>query len=81
MLAFDAHVLLHEHRIGAVRHRRAGENADRLARFERDVRALAGGQAAGDLELGIGVGGQIGMAHGVAVDRRIIERRQDRPAP
>ena len=32
-VAVDAAILLHEHRIGAVRHRRAGENADRLARL------------------------------------------------
>ena len=31
----SAHVLLHEHGVGAVRHRRAGEDADRLARADR----------------------------------------------
>ena len=35
------HVLLHEHGVGARRHRRAGENADRLARPERRAAAAA----------------------------------------
>ena len=75
-VAFGRHVLLHEHGIGAGRHRRAGENADRLARLERAVGTRAGGDAAGDRQPGFAVGIQIGVAHGIAIDRGIIERRQ-----
>ena len=41
-----------------------------------DFGARAGGQPPGDHELGVAIGREIGVAHGVAVDRRIIERRQ-----
>ena len=37
-IALDAGVLLHKHGIGAGRHRRAGENADRFAGAEREGR-------------------------------------------
>ena len=72
-LAFGAHVLLHEHGIGARRHRRAGENPDGLAGLERRLGARAGGDAAGDREGGFAGGVEIGMAHDIAVDRGIID--------
>ena len=38
--AFDRHILLHENGVGALRHRRAGENANGLARISAtDLRA------------------------------------------
>ncbi len=40
------------------------------------VAARPGGDAIDDLEPGVARGGKIGMAHGIAVDRRIVERRQ-----
>ena len=76
VVALDAHVFLHEHGVGALGHGRAGENADRLPRLERDIGARAGGQPPGNGEPGVGVWREIGMAHGIAVDRRIIEGRQ-----
>ena len=43
-VAVGGDIFLHEHGVGAGRHRRAGENADRLLRSERDIGARAGGQ-------------------------------------
>ena len=54
-IALRRHVFLHEHRIGALGHRRAGENADGFAGFQRLLRARAGGQAAGDDERRVAV--------------------------
>ena len=75
-IALRGHVLLHEHRIGALGHRRAGENADGFAGFQRLLRACAGGQAASDDERRVAVAFEISMAHGVTIDRGIVERRQ-----
>ncbi len=36
-VAFDRHILLHENGVGALRHRRAGENANGLTRLERQT--------------------------------------------
>ena len=69
MIAVHRHVFLHEHGIGARRHGRAGENPDGLAWLERDIRPRAGGQPAGDGKLAVAIGAQIGVAHGIAVDR------------
>ena len=68
-------VLLHEHGIGPGRHRRAGEYADRRAGAERR-RLPAGGDAVGDRKPRLAVRVEVGVAHRVAVDRRIVERRQ-----
>ena len=54
-IAFDRHVLLHEHGVGAGRHRRAGEDADGLAGLDRQRRVGAGGQPAGDDEPRVGI--------------------------
>ena len=51
LIAVGLHVLLHEDGVGARRHRRAGEDADGLVRFDRTRRGLAGGEAAHDREL------------------------------
>ena len=47
LAVFDADVFLHEHGVGAVGHRRAREDAHRLARLERRRRGRAGLDAAG----------------------------------
>ncbi len=75
-IAIHRHVFLHEDRVGALGHRRAGENPDGFAGFQRHVGARAGGQPAADRKPGIGIGFEIGVAHRVSVHRRIIERRQ-----
>jgi len=46
--AVDAAVFLHEDRVGAVRHRCAGEDADSLAGFDGVTRRVAGGDAVDD---------------------------------
>ena len=43
---------------------------------ERTGRGASGGDAVDDREPRVARGGEIGMAHGIAVDRRIVERRQ-----
>ena len=58
-------VLLDQDRVGAVRHRRAGEDAHRLAGAERAGEALAGARHADDLKRR--AGRRLGGAHGVAV--------------
>lgn len=50
LAVFEADVLLHEHGIGAVRHRRAGKDAHRLPWFDRGRRGAAGLNAPGDRE-------------------------------
>ncbi len=74
-IAFDAAIFLHEHGIGAGRHRRAGENADRFAGLDRMARGVAGGDPIDDGEPLLAVGIEIAAAHRITVDRGIIERR------
>ena len=73
-VAVPARVLLNDDRIGAVRHRCAGENADRLAGADRALEAGAGGHAA-DLTQGDGRVHDIGGARGVTVHGRDGEGR------
>ena len=70
------HVLLHEDGIGALRHRRAGEDAGGLAGPEAALRRTPRGDALDDGEPRVALHVEIGVPHRVAVDRRIIERRQ-----
>ncbi len=42
-ISVESRVFLYQHRIGAVRHRRAGEDADRLAAVQRVGKAVARG--------------------------------------
>ena len=35
VVLIDAHILLHEHRVGSVGHRRAGEDPDGMTRLDR----------------------------------------------
>ena len=76
VIALGAHVLLHEHRVGAGRHRRAGEDADRLAGADRTRRGAAGGQPSADRKPGFGLGREIAVPHRIAIDGGIVERRQ-----
>ena len=78
LIAVDRHVLLHEHGVGARRHRRAGEDADRLRPASSACAAArAGGEPSGDRSSRVSPSRvEIGVAHRVAVDRGIVERRQ-----
>ncbi len=58
------------------RHRRAGEDADRLAGGERARGGTARGHPLDHGQPRLARGSEIGVAHRVAVDRRIVERRQ-----
>ncbi len=69
-------ILLHEHGVGARRHRRAGEDADRLARRETALRGAPRGHAIDDRKPRLARLRKIGVAHRVTVDRRIVERRK-----
>src|SRR5262249_8446870 len=53
-----------------------GEDADRLAGCERMGCHVAGGHALADFEARLLRGIEIGVAHRIAVDRGIVERRQ-----
>ena len=64
--------------IGAGGHGGAGHNADGAAGGNGGVRHLAGGDGGGDGQRGrrrVG-GGNVGAAHGIAVHRRVGQRRQ-----
>ena len=74
--AVDAAILLHEHRIGARRHRRAGEDADRFAVMQRAARGMPGGDPIHDRKPGLLLAAEIVGAHRVAIDRRVVEWRQ-----
>ena len=71
----DDAILLHHHRVGAVRHRRAGEDPDRLAANGRAVERVAGGGAPADGQYRVLVGQQIGMRYRVAINRAVGVRR------
>ena len=75
LVAGERAVLLHHHRVGAVRHRRAGEDADRLATFDRAAERVTGGGAARHWQHRVAVRQQIGMGDRVAVDRAVGMRR------
>ena len=63
--------LLDQHRVGARRHRRAGEDADRLARTDRTAEPAPGGTLADERQRPR----EVGVAHGVAVHRRDVGGR------
>ena len=65
-VAVAARILLDDDRVGAVRHRRAGEDADRLAR-RHDAREAAPGEARADDAQRRGRARHVRRAHGVAV--------------
>ena len=72
----EPHVLLHEHGVGALGHRRAGENPHRMARLDRLARRRAGLNAPGHGKRRFRPRRQIAAAHGIAVDGGIGEGRQ-----
>ena len=74
-VAFAGAVLLHQHRVGAGRHRRAGEDADRLSARRRPVRALPGRDPPAHGQPGIAVPVEVVEIDRVAVDRRVVVRR------
>jgi hypothetical protein len=69
-------ILLHHHRVRTLGHRRAGEDADRLARADRTAERLTGGHTGTDGEDRVPIGREIGVAHGVAVHGAVGEGRQ-----
>ena len=69
--------LHHHHRVGAVGHRRAGEDAHRLARGQGAVGGVTGGHLGHDRQLdrgALGGAGGVGRLHRVPVHRRVRER-------
>jgi len=72
---FGANDFLDHHRIGALRHHRAGHDAHALARTDTALEHPAGKRAADLLEDDLGVRLQVGAAHRVAIHRRIVVRR------
>ena len=74
----DAAVLLHEDGVRPSRHGRAGEDADRLARRRRPIERMSRRHAPGDSQPRLVVGVEVVVKHRVAVDGRVVVRR-DRP--
>src|ERR1700712_367114 len=72
----EAYILLHEHGVGALRHRRAGEYPRGVAGPDRFTRRRAGLDASGHDKGGLRLGRKIAATDGIAVDRGIGERRQ-----
>ena len=72
----DAAVLLHHHRVGAVGHDRAGEDAQRMAAGQRAGRRGAGGGAAVQGQRGRRVRREVVEMQGDAVHRGIVGGRQ-----
>ncbi len=75
VVAIDATILLHEDSIGAFRHRRAGEDANGLARFYSAAGCMARGDAIDDGQARVCIRRQTVGANGVTIDGRIIEWR------
>ena len=75
LAAVLAAVLLHQHRVRPLGHRRAGEHAQRLAAPRRAAEGMAGGDAPGDRQAGFAPGVEVVEEHGVTVDRRVVVRR------
>ena len=75
-------ILLHQYGVGALGHRRAGKNTDRLAAVKGPVERVAGRRAAANRQIGFKIGRQIGMSDRIAVYRTVgvgrqIHRRDD----
>jgi hypothetical protein len=75
-VAVDTDILLHEHGVGALRHRRAGEDAHRLSRFDRLMRGAAGLNAPADGKCLLFVLRQVAARNRIAIDGGVGERRQ-----
>ena len=76
LVAFDADVFLHEHGIGALGHRRAGEDAHRLPRLERLRRGAARLNAADHRKCLFFLLRQVAARNRITVDGGIGEGRQ-----
>ena len=70
------HILLHEDGVGVGGQGRAGEDANRRAPRFKPCRRAAGGDPAAQGQLGRTLRIEVGVAHRVAIDRRVVERRQ-----
>ena len=67
-------ILLDDDIVGPGRNRRSGEDADGFARPDLAVKSVAGGRSADQSEGG-GQGGDIGLAHRIAIHHRGPEGR------
>ncbi len=76
LAALDEGILLHHHRIGALRHRRPGEDANSLAAFNGTLKGMAGGGAAANRQHRLTLGRQISVHDRESVDGAIGVRRQ-----
>ena len=74
-IAVDAAIFLHEHRIRALRHRRAGEDADRLAGLDGMVRRVPGSDPIDNAKARVARGSEVLGTHRITIDGGIIERR------
>ena len=72
----ELHVFLHEHGVGALGHRRAGENAHGVARQDRRARRRARLNSPDYGKRLLAGERQIGAAHRITIDGRIGEWRQ-----
>ena len=70
------HVLLHEDRVGALRHRRAGENPGRATEPDRRACRCAGLNPVAHGNRPLACRRQVVAAHGIAIDGGIGEGRQ-----
>ena len=75
LAAVDDAILLHHHGVGALGHRRAGEDADRLAARDRPPERMPGGGPPADRQHGVAVRQQVGMRQREAVDGAVGMRR------
>ena len=72
---FDDAILLHHDGVETIRHRRAGEDADRLATSGWAAERVAGGGAPRHRQHRIAIGQQIGMGDRIAIHRAVGMRR------
>ncbi len=76
VVPIDAHIFLHEYRVGTLRHRRSGKNPHGMTRFHRLSRRRAGLNASGHGKCLFVLQRKIAAAHGITIDGGIGERRQ-----
>jgi len=74
LVAFDLDDFLDHNGVGPVRHHRAGHDAHAFALAQLAGELPSGESAAGDAQLGVSSGFQIGMAQGVAVHGGVVVR-------
>ena len=76
LVTFDADIFLHEHGVGAIGHRRAGEDAHRLSRLDRRWRGAAGLDAPADRKCLFFLLRQVAARDRITIDGGIREGRQ-----